>query len=157
MSLFTFPNPVNDKAARTVAAGVFVLGAVTLVTGWAWLAAVLAFGFLLRVLSGPRFSPLGRIATRFVAPRLGPAQLVPGPPKRFAQAVGLAFTTAVTILLATGHDLAGGVVLGVLLVFAFAESALGFCAGCWVFAHLMRWGVIPRSVCLACANTAYEV
>jgi hypothetical protein len=28
-----FPNPVNEKAARTVAAGVVVLSAVTLITG----------------------------------------------------------------------------------------------------------------------------
>ena len=37
MSFFTFPNPVNDKAARTVATGVVAISVLTLVTGWWWL------------------------------------------------------------------------------------------------------------------------
>ena len=40
--------------------------------------------------------------------------------------------------------------LAVLVVFALLESALGFCAGCWVFGHLMRLGVIPEDTCAAC-------
>ncbi|MGH9271283.1 MAG: DUF4395 family protein, partial [Ilumatobacteraceae bacterium] len=54
----------------------------------------LALGFLARVLAGPTLSPLGQLATRVVAPRLGRPRLVPGPPKRFAQSIGLALTTA---------------------------------------------------------------
>ena len=51
-----FPNPVNEKAARVVA-GLVVLTAVTaLVFQAGWLLWLLAAGFLLRVLSGPRFS-----------------------------------------------------------------------------------------------------
>ena len=95
--LWSFPNPVNEKAARTVAAGVAVLTAVVLATRWWWLTPVLALGFLARVLTGPSLSPLGQLATRVVAPRLGPPKEVPGPPKRFAQAIGLAVTTAATV------------------------------------------------------------
>ena len=85
---FSFPNPVNEKAARVVAAGVAASAALTLATGWLWLVPLIALGFLARVAAGPRFSVLGRLATQVIAPRLGPAKLVPGPPKRFAQAVG---------------------------------------------------------------------
>lgn len=42
--------------------------------------------------------------------------------------------------------------VAVLLVFALLESALGFCAGCWLFGHLMRWGVIPNDVCEECVS-----
>jgi hypothetical protein len=157
MRLPTFPNPVNDKAARTVATGVLVLGVATLLTASPWLALVLAAGFALRVAAGPRWSPLGLLATRVIAPRLGAARLVPGPPKRFAQAIGLTFTAVVTALLFAGQDVAAGILLGVLLVAAFLESVVGFCVGCWMFGLLMRAGVIPRSVCLACANVAYEL
>ena len=31
-------------------------------------------------------------------------------------------------------------------------GALGFCAGCFVFGHLMRLGVIPEETCEACAD-----
>ncbi len=50
----SFPNPVNEKAARVVAAFVLALSIVTLATGAYWLAAVLAYGFVARVLAGPR-------------------------------------------------------------------------------------------------------
>ncbi|MHA7125633.1 DUF4395 domain-containing protein [Janibacter indicus] len=145
MAFFTFPNPVNDKAARTVATGVVAISVLTLVTGWWWLLVPLALGFLGRVLAGPRLSPLGWLAMRVVAPRLGEPVLTPGPPKRFAQGIGLAFsTTAAVLALGLGLQTAAGIVLGVLVVFATLEAALGFCAGCWAFGHLMRLGVIPR-------------
>lgn len=143
--VLSFPNPVNEKAARAVAAGVALLTAITLATGAWWMSAVLAVGFLLRVLSGPRFSPLGQLATRVVAPRLGPPVETPGPPKRFAQAIGLTVTTAAAIAwFAAGSATVPAVLLSVLLVFAMLESVAGFCAGCWLFAQLMRAGVIPN-------------
>src|SRR5450759_2605532 len=87
--LFSLPNPVNEKAARSVAGGVVLLAALTLGLsvaaghGWLWMSAVLAYGFLARVLTGPTLSPLGQLATRFAAPRFGTANSVAGPPKRF--------------------------------------------------------------------------
>lgn len=151
--LFRFPNPVNDNAARVVAAGVAVLALITLATGWLWLTTLLAIGFAARVLSGPRFSLLGRLATQVIAPRLGPATLVPGPPKRFAQAIGLTLTTVAAIagLVFGAHTLALGLV-AVLLVFATLESVLGFCAGCWLFGLLMKVGLIPAGTCEECTN-----
>lgn len=153
-----FPNPVNEKAARTVAAGVLVISVAALAlslavgTAWLWLVAILAAGFLARVLTGPTLSPLGQLATRVVAPRLGAAKLVPGPPKRFAQGIGLTVTAAATALLAAGHPLGTQVLLGVLIVAAGLESIAGYCLGCRVFAVLMRVGVIPESTCVECAN-----
>ena len=96
-SLFSFPNPVNEVAARTVAAGVVLMGLCVAVLGWAWVLVPLTYGFVARVLSGPRFSPLGRVAVHVVAPRLPQHErLVPGPPKRFAQGIGVAFSVAST-------------------------------------------------------------
>lgn len=43
------------------------------------------------------------------------------------------------------------VLIVVLLVFVLFESVLGICAGCWLFGHLIRWGVIPADTCEACA------
>ncbi|MGH2947858.1 MAG: DUF4395 domain-containing protein, partial [Solirubrobacteraceae bacterium] len=91
--MFSFPNPVNEKAARVVAGVVAVTALVTLATSAYWLLAPLAYGFWARVLTGPTLSPLGRFATAVAAPRLGPPKYVPGPPKRFAQGMGAAITT----------------------------------------------------------------
>jgi hypothetical protein len=146
-----FPNPVNEKAARVVAAGVAVLSIAQLVTGWEWLLVVLALGFLLRVIAGPRFSPLGLLATRVIAPRLGAPVLVPGPPKRFAQSVGLTVTTAAAVSgIGFGWSLAASALVAVLVGFALLESVVGFCAGCWAFVQLMRAGLIPPEACAAC-------
>lgn len=150
--LIGFPNPVNEKAARVVAGGVAALSLLTVLTGWHWLTVLLALGFLARVLTGPRLSPLGQLATKVVAPALGEPRLVPGPPKRFAQAIGLALTSAAVVGWLLGATTVTTVLLVVLLVFATLESALGFCAGCWVFGYLMRWGVVPEETCAACAD-----
>jgi Domain of unknown function (DUF4395) len=158
-SLLSFPNPVNEVAARTVAAGVLALSAVTLLlsatlgSGWLWLAAVLAYGFLARVATGPTLSPLGQLATRVVAPRIGHEKLVPGPPKRFAQAMGATMSLAAVVLhFGFAADGAAQVLLGLIVVAATLESVFAFCIGCTAFAGLMRVGVIPAETCEACAN-----
>jgi hypothetical protein len=147
----SFPNPVNEKAARTVAAVVAVTCLVALLTGWHWMLVPLAYGFIARALAGPRFSPLGWVAMNVVAPRLGEKRPTPGPPKRFAQAIGAVVTTAAAIAgLALGWDLFAQILLGVMVLFATLESVLGLCVGCKVFAVLMRVGVIPPETCEAC-------
>ncbi len=115
--------------------------------------AVLAYGFLARVAAGPTLSPLGQIATRLVAPRLGPPKLVAGPPKRFAQAIGAVLTTVGTFLFFGLHQATGTyLLLGLLAAAASLESALGFCVGCRLFAALIRLGWIPESTCEACQD-----
>jgi uncharacterized protein DUF4395 len=151
--LFSFPNPVNEKAARVVAGAVFVLSIVTLATGAYWLAAVLAYGFVARVLTGPTLSPLGQAATRLVAPRLGPSKPVPGPPKRFAQAIGAMMTIAIALFALVGqdHTVADVLLVGMILASGL-ESIFAVCVGCQLFTALMRVGLIPESVCVECAN-----
>lgn len=150
-SLATFPHPVNEKAARTVAGGVAVLGIATLVTASPWLYVALPVGFAARTLAGPRFSLLGRFATQVVAPRLGRPRLVPGPPKRFAQAIGLTLTTGALVAgPVLGSDAVARGLVGVLVVFATLESVAGFCAGCWLFARLMELGLVPEDTCEVC-------
>lgn len=151
-SLLTFPNPVNEKAARVVAGLVAVTALAALVLKTEWLVWLLAAGFLLRVLSGPRFDPFGLVATRLVAPRLGPARLVAGPPKRFAQGLGLVFSLTSGVALAAGATTVGWVVLGLLVAAATLESVFAVCLGCVVFGRLERAGLIPESVCEACAD-----
>jgi hypothetical protein len=152
-SLLGFPDPVNEKAARVVAGVVALTGVLALATGWYWLLAVLAYGFWARVLTGPRLSPLGRLAMAVAARWLGPPRHVPGPPKRFAQGMGAAMTTVGTLaVLGLGGELVAQVVLVALVIAATLESVFAFCIGCQVFAGLMRVGVIPDEVCERCAN-----
>lgn len=151
-ALFTFPNPVNEVAARVVAAGVVALTVVILAFGQTWLILPLALGFLARVLTGPTLSPLGQLATRVIAPALPFApKLVPGPPKRFAQGIGATLSIAAAVLhLGFGATTAALVLVGMITVAATLESTVGFCLGCHAFGLLMRAGVIPAEVCESC-------
>ncbi len=151
--LFSFPNPVNEASARLVAGGVLVMCVVTIASGLRWATVVIAYGFVARVLSGPTLSPLGQLVTRVVTPRLGiPERPVAGPPKRFAQGIGVVFSLTALVLTGLGYWTAAEVVLALLASAAFLESVFGLCLGCKVFAVLMRAGVVPQEVCERCNN-----
>jgi hypothetical protein len=151
--IFSFPNPVNEKAARVVAAVVMALAAVTLATSAYWLLVPLAYGFVARTLTGPTLSPLGRFATGVVAPRLGAPRPVPGPPKRFAQAIGATLTTTAAVLaLGFGAHTAADALLVALVVAAGLESIFALCVGCKLFMAAMRLGLVPATVCAECAD-----
>jgi hypothetical protein len=151
--LFSFPNPVNEKAARTVAAVVLATSVVTLATGADWLLVPLAYGFVARVLTGPTLSPLGRLASAVIAPRLGPAKQVSGPPKRFAQGLGAAMTTTAAILaLGFGAHTAADVLLAAIIAASGLESIFAYCVGCKLFGLLMRAGLVPEAICAECAD-----
>jgi hypothetical protein len=150
--MFSFPHPVNEKAARVVAGVVMVVALAALLTSTYWLLAPLAYGFWARVLTGPTLSPLGQFATRVAAPRLGDPKYVPGPPKRFAQGMGAVFTTGAAMLALAGVTTGADILLGMLVVAAGLESILAFCVGCQIFGLLMRAGVVPAEVCAECAD-----
>ncbi len=157
-SLFAFPNPVNEKAARTVAAVVLATVVLILATGWYWLLIPLAYGFWARVLTGPTLSPLGWTAQNVIAPRLGAKRPVAGPPKRFAQLMGAVMSsTALVLALIAGDHTAADVVLILFLPAAGLESIVGYCIGCKVFGLLMRAGLVPDTVCAECADISLRL
>lgn len=155
--LLSFPDPVNEVSARLVATGVAALCGVILVTREPVLLVPLCYGFWARALTGPTLSPLGQLVTRVVTPALGRERLVPGPPKRFAQGMGAAMSTAAVAAWLTGHAGASWLLVAMILVAATLEAALAFCIGCKIFALLMRVGVIPERVCERCAATPRDL
>ncbi len=93
---------------------------------------VLAVQFTLRVATGPRYEPLALFVTRVVTPALPfDERPTPGPPKRFAQSIGLVVTIAASVL-AFGFGLVGWAyaLIALLVVFAILESVFGICVGC---------------------------
>jgi hypothetical protein len=135
--VFSFPNPVNEKAARMVAGVVAITAALILATGAYWLLIPVAYGFWARVLTGPTLSPLARLAVKLMA--------------RSPKYVAIT-TTAVVLALGFEATTAAGVLTAALLVAATLEAAFAFCLGCRIFALLMRAGIVPASVCAECAD-----
>ncbi len=107
--LFSFPNPVNERAARTVAGGVLLLSVVTLIPERCRRSSMVV------AIRGARVRLFARVADRADVEPARPAgdsgdrpkaragaSLSPRPPKRFAQSIGAFVTTAIVILVALG-------------------------------------------------------
>lgn len=152
--LIGFPETVDERAARTVAGGVVALTATALVSNRLWLTVPLAYGFAARVLTGPKLSPLGLLATRVVVPRLpGEPRIVSGSPKRLAQGVGLGFSGSALVLgLIFRRPTAARILLAALLAAASLESFAGICLACKAFPYLVRAGLTSEKSCPECAD-----
>ncbi len=143
--LFQFPNPVNETSARIVAAGVVAMALAFLILREGWILVPLTYGFLARVATGPTLSPLGQFATRFATPRVEAragtgfhSRQVPGPPKRFAQAIGLGFTASASVAWLLGAPAVSWVLVAALAVAATLEAAFAVCLGCIAYSAI--WG-----------------
>jgi hypothetical protein len=147
-ALVHFPDPVNETSARLVASGVVVQAVVFLAVREWWVLVPLTYGFLARVATGPTLSPLGQFVTRVATPAVETlargrrpefhSRQVPGRPKRFAQAIGLAFTVAASSAWALGAESAAVVLIAMLAVAATLEAAFAICLGCIAYSAI--WG-----------------
>lgn len=147
-SLFEFPDPVNETSARLVAGGVVAQAIVLLLLRDWWVLVPLTYGFLARVATGPTLSPLGQFVTQVATPRVERrlvereatfrSRQVPGPPKRFAQSIGLAFTATASLAWALGAPTVSLVLIAALAVAATLEAAFAVCLGC--IAYRAMWG-----------------
>ena len=158
-NFFSFPELINEVAARLVAIGVLVLSSVVLFllidknNYVLFFLSILIYGFLARVSSGPKISPLALFVTKLIVPRLNfKEKLVPGPPKRFAQGIGLIFSLFTAITFVVNLNSISIILISTLILFAALEAFIGFCAGCKVFKLLMNIGLIPNDVCEKCSN-----
>jgi hypothetical protein len=147
-----FPDEVNEVAARIVAAGVVAMAASYIVMPSTAVPAVVAYGFWARVLYGPRFSPLARIAVAASA-RFAPRP-VPGTPKRFAQGIGSAVSSVALVLHLLGETTTARGVMVVLVAAAGAEAVAGYCLGCRIFAVGVRRNWWAPTVCQRCSDWA---
>lgn len=157
MKIGRFPDTVNENAARMVATAVCFLSVINVWEPGYLTMLPLVYGFLARVLYGPDYSPTALLVTKGIIPTLKISNKpTPGAPKRFAQFVGLIFSISALVLFSTDFTLESRVLLAILSFFAFLEAALGFCAGCFVFAYFIKWGLVPESVCERCNNLRFE-
>lgn len=147
----SFPETVNERAARCLALEVALLAFAGFLFAWVWMAPLLALGFFLRVWAGSRFDPMARLAVS-AAEKVAGQKEVPGPPKRFAQLLGLFLMVAASAALFLGFS---SITLGALLllfVLASLEALGGVCMGCKMFSGMMRIGWIPENICRRCRD-----
>ena len=146
--MFRFPDPVNETSARLVAAGVVAQALLFLVLGEGWVLVPLTFGFAARVATGPTLSPLGQFVTRIATPRVEArlaarddafrSRQVPGPPKRFAQAIGLVVTGLASTAWVLDAPVVANVLIAMLAAAATLEAVFAICLGCIAYSAI--WG-----------------
>ena len=155
---YPFPNPANETSARLVAGGVVLISTAFLLTNSTLILLALTYGFAARVVAGPAFSPLALFVTRVVTPKLNfNHKFVPGPPKRFAQTIGLTFAATALVLTLLDYSVAANLVIAALIFAATLESVFAICLGCIMFSFLMKLGLIPQSVCESCNDISLHV
>ncbi|MES2377571.1 MAG: DUF4395 domain-containing protein [Bacteroidota bacterium] len=134
--------PINENRARMVAFMVLVLASVCFTTANSTIASILLVDFTLRSFNLNKFSPLTIIAGLLIKLLQIKNKPVDRAPKRFAAFIGLSFMLMILLALLTGLITTAKVLLVVLMVFAALESLAGFCAGCYVYTYLKRFGLI---------------
>ncbi|HTB52133.1 MAG TPA: DUF4395 domain-containing protein [Ferruginibacter sp.] len=102
----------------------------------------LAIDFFLRAFNFGKFSPLNILSGAVVKQFKIPNKPIDQAPKRFAAGIGFVLSTVVVILLITELVKAAIVLAIVFAIFAFLESFLSFCAGCYVYTFLLKLKII---------------
>ena len=126
----------------------FGLTALAFIVHQPWVVVVAALCLLISA-AVPAAGPF-RLLYRFVAlptRLLRPRVVEDDPaPHRFAQAIGATFliASAAVLFLAPATATVGWTLDAIVFVLSFINFAFGFCAGCFVYYHLGRFGLMPR-------------
>jgi hypothetical protein len=107
-----------------------------------WIALFLVVDFFLRAFNFSKYSPLHLLSDAEVKVFSIKNKATDIAPKRFAARIGLVFTVLILMLNLFSQTTASICFAGVLIVFAFLESVIGFCAGCWVYTY---WQLIFKA------------
>ena len=129
---------MNENKARLTALFVFILGAIFIITGLWIIIAFLILDFFLRANNWGKYSLLAILSEAVIKQFSIKNKPTDRAPKRFAAGVGLVFTASILILTLLHLDIPTLVITAVLLFFAFLESFLGLCAGCYVYSILQK-------------------
>lgn len=103
------------------------------------LIAVQAAFFAIGVGLGVQRTPTGLAFRALIRPRLAsPAETEDARPPRFAQAVGLVFALVALVGYLTGATLLAQIAVGLALVAAILNAAVGLCLGCEMYLLIRR-------------------
>ncbi|MDB5134923.1 MAG: hypothetical protein JWP37_1526 [Mucilaginibacter sp.] len=129
---------INENKARLIAFFVLVLSVVFLITGLWVIVAFLIVDFLVRVNNLGQYSLLAILSDAVIKQLKIKNKPTDRAPKRFAAGVGLLFTSCILILTFLDLPVLSIIVATTVAIFAFLESFVGFCAGCYAYSLLRK-------------------
>ena len=128
---------VDENRVRVTALGVILLMGAYFATGNALFTTFAALDFYIRAFTKLPYSPISWLANLFVK-RMGTQPVwIDKAPKMFAARIGLMLTLITTAAAMLGWSLTAYLAGSTLVVFAFLECGLNFCAGCWVYTYVV--------------------
>jgi hypothetical protein len=133
---------VNENRVRLTALWVLLLVIASFLINALPIFIFLTIDFFLRAFNFGKFSPLNILSGAVVKQFKIPNKPIDQAPKRFAAGIGFVLSVLVAILLLTGFTKASFILAIVFASFAFLESFLSFCAGCYVYTILLRLKII---------------
>lgn len=131
------PERVDENMVRATALGVILMMGAYFWTGMAIFPAFLVLDFYIRAFTKLPYSPISWLANRFVKGMGTQAVWIDKAPKIFAARIGLLLTLISTAAALLGLSLTAYVAGSTLVLFAFLECGLNFCAGCWVYTYVV--------------------
>jgi len=154
--LFVFPSAIDENDARIksaiIAVEIIVLLIIDYCTMFPYIYIYLVVSYASRFLFASRFN-IEAYINLLVIRRLIEMKphLIPSPPKRFSQFVGMCFALAYVILrIPLGLTIVANWIAAIHLSFALLESCFSVCAACAMFQLGMIFGVVPQDVCQEC-------
>jgi hypothetical protein len=131
---------VNENRVRLTALWVLILLSITLLFAKSTLPvfAFLTVDFFLRAFNYGKYSPLNILSGAAVKQFKISNKPIDQAPKRFAAGIGFILSAATVVLLIADFPRVIFILTVVFASFAFLESFLSFCAGCYVYTFLQR-------------------
>jgi len=131
------PERVDENSVRVTALGVILIMGLFFITGSAVFPALLSLDFFLRAFTRLPYSPMGWLADLFVKQMGTNPVWIDKAPKIFAARIGLLLSILTTVSAMLGWSMFAYISGSTLVLFAFLECGLNFCAGCWVYTYLV--------------------
>jgi hypothetical protein len=134
--------PVNENQIRLNALFVLLLSLAYLFAGHWVIPFFLAVDFFLRGFGYGGYSPVNLLSGWIVRKASLPNKPIDRAPKQFAAQLGFFFSDILLIAVVVELKVIAYGIAALLILFAFLESALSFCAGCHVYSFLKKF--FPR-------------
>lgn len=134
----------NENVVRITAFWVILLTGLFIVLPNPYIPLYLAFDFYIRAFTKLRYSPISWISAGIARSLSLTPRWIDKAPKTFAARVGFLFSVMILILTLSGVSIAAASTASVLVLFAFLECGLNFCAGCWVYTYIVLPGYRDR-------------
>lgn len=136
---------INENLSRLNATFTFLITILFLVTNSPAFLLIIVMDFILRNILEGKLNPVTRFNNYLISVIDIPTHLINAGPKIFAARVGLFLSLLSTLFLFSGNQLAATVLLGVLGIFSFLESAFNYCIACKLYPYLLPLNKIFES------------